>query len=293
MFHPLVQDAGVVLVATDWIGLSSGDLDLIITEVIQDLNRISIVTDRLQQSLINNLVMTETSINGITQDPTVWDDDHLLIDESKIYYYGVSLGGIQGSSFLSISNRITRGVAAVPGSVWLNMIPRSTNWPAIKLYMDIFYPDPLLQQIGVAIFQTRFDLSDPINLTRLMFRDPPPQAPATRQILLQESIGDCQVPNLTTEMLARAIGVPLVTPSIYDVYGLETVNSPTLESALVQYHMVEQEQANPPPAENIPPSVDNGVHSDICFMDHVFDQVFHFIENGEIIQYCTGYCDPE
>ena len=33
-----------------------------------------------------------------------------------------------------------------------------------------------------------------------------PDAPRDRRIVLQEAIGDCQVPNLSTRMLARAFG---------------------------------------------------------------------------------------
>ena len=292
IIQPLAEDAGVVIVATDWIGLSSGDLELILTQVLPDLNRITLVTDRLQQSLINNLTLTELTAGDLQDDPQVKVADNALIDTDNIIYYGVSLGGIQGSSFLSITNRITRGVLAVPGSVWLNMIPRSTNWPPIKAGMDLIYPDPLIQQLGIAIIQTRFDHSDPVNLTRALYTDPPPDAPE-RTVLLQESIGDTQVPNMTTEMLARAIGVDVVTPSVYDVYGLETAAAPTTESVLVQYHLVEQEQANPPPEENIPPPVENNVHSDMVFLPHVMQQVKEFLAEGTIYQHCDGSCDPD
>lgn len=293
IIQPLAERMGMVIVATDWIGLSSGDLDLIIEHVIPDLNRISIVTDRLQQSLINNLTLQELTLGALQDDPQVKIGDNALIDDSRIYYYGVSLGGIQGSSLVSISNRITRGVLAVPGSIWMNMIPRSINWLPIKLVMDLYYPDPLLQQLGVAIFQTRFDLSDPGNLTKLMFKDPLPDAPADRRVLLQESIGDSQVPNLSTEMLARSIGIPIMTPSIYDVFGLETVTSPHEGSALVQYHLVDQAEQNPPPEENVPPSVENGVHADMVFLGHVMDQVETMVNTGRIVQLCDGPCDPD
>ena len=293
IIQSMAHRLGTVIIATDWIGLSSGDLDLILTEVLPDLNRMTLVTDRLQQSLINNLTMTELALGALSEDPQVKIGDKKLLDESRVYYYGVSLGGIQGSSFMSLSNRITRGVLAVPGSVWLNMIPRSVVWLPIKAVMDIRYPDPLVQQMGIAIIQTRFDHSDPINLSRLMYKTPLPDAPANRTFILQESIGDSQVPNMTTEMLARAFGVKLMTPSIYDVSGLDTTPSPASESVLVQYHLVEQEQANPPPEQNIPPTSDNGVHSDMCFLENVLEQVSTFMDTGNVVQYCEGACDPD
>ena len=203
----------------------------------------------------------------------------------------MSLGGIQGSSFVALSNRITRGVLAVPGSVWLNLIPRSTLWKPIKFVLDLRYPDPLLQQIGIALIQTRFDLSDPVNLTRLMFREPPPDSPKDRAVVLQEAIGDCQVPNLTTEMLARALGVKQMGPSINEVFGLERVGSSSRESALVQYDMLTGSTYRPPET-NTHPEKDNGVHTDVCYLHQALQQVGHFLQTGEITQYCDGSCNP-
>ena len=290
--HPLAEQAGVVMVATDWIGLADGDLDLIIGQVVPDLNKISIVTDRLQQSLVNNVVLTELSVGDLSHDPAVRIGENDLIDATRIDYYGVSLGGIQGSSFTSLSNRITRAVLAVPGCSWMNMFTRSVDWLPIKVVMDITYPDPLVQQMGIAFIQGRFDLSDPVNLTRLMFKHPLPDAPA-RTVVLQESIGDSQVPNLVTELLARAIGVKQMTPPIYDVFGLDAATSPATDSVLDQYYMVDQVQADPPPENNTPPQSDNGVHSGMVFLPNVMEQVLHFVATGEVVQYCDGLCDPD
>jgi len=290
--QPLAHENGAVIIATDWIGLSGGDQELIVKEVLPDLNRIGLVTDRLQQSLINNLTLTELALTGLSEDPDVVVGDGDMIDKDRVYYYGVSLGGIQGTSFVAVSNRITRGVLAVPGSVWLNMIPRSTVWPPIKSVMDAIYPDPLVQQMGIAFIQTWFDHSDPINLTHLLFEEPPPDAPDTRIVVFQESIGDSQVPNMCTEMLARARDVKLMSPSVTDVFGLEKTQSPTTGSVLVQYRLDNWDDPAPPEV-NVPPEKDNGVHSDMVFLPNVMEQVAHFLKTGEVKQFCEGACDPD
>jgi len=147
--------------------------------------------------------------------------------------------------------------------------------------------------MGIALIQTRFDHSDPINMSRLMFKDPLPDAPANRAVVLQEAIGDCQVPNMTTEMLARAVGLDLMTPSIYPVFGLNELTSPTTASALVQYELTDRTANYMPPTNNTPPLQDNGVHTYMCFMDNVLEQVLNFALSGELVQYCTGPCDPD
>ena len=290
--HALAQEKGVIMLATDWIGLSSGDKDLIIQEVLPDLNRLGLVTDRLQQSLVNNLTLTELMLGDLSKDPQVNLWDKPIVAEDQVFYYGVSLGGIQGTSFVSLSPRVRRGVLAVPGSVWLNMIPRSTVWPPIKFAMDAIYPDPLAQQLGIAFVQGWFDHSDPINLTYHLFVDPLPDSQPDRTVIFQEAIGDSQVPNMCTEMLARARNIKLLTPAPTEVYGLDTIEAPTTESVLVQYKLDNWDDPEPP-STNVPPSSDNGVHSDMVFLPHVLQQASVFLDTGVVQQYCDGPCDPD
>lgn len=289
----LAEEGGMIMIATDWIGLSGGDLELIISDVVPDLNRIALVTDRIQQSIINNLTLTELAVGTLSTDPELMVGSGPLIDEDRIYYVGGSLGGIQGSSFVAMSSRITRACLAVPGSGWLNMLTRSTHWNMLAPVVDIYYPDPLLKQIGIALIQALFDLSDPVNLTRHLYTSPLPDAPDERVLLLHEAIGDSQVPNLATEMLARAIGARILEPSVYNVPGLVPVTSPTTETALVQIYMRDEVEADPPPEENVPPQTDNGVHGRAPFLDHMMEQNLHFLNEGEIVHACTGPCDPD
>ncbi len=287
------NEVGMVLVATDWIGLSGGDLQLIISEVIPDLNRIALVTDRLQQSIINHITLTELALGDLSDDPEVRVGSGPLIDDTRIYYAGGSLGGIQGSSFVAMSPRITRGVLSVPGAGWLNMLTRSTHWNQLAPFISAIYPDPLLQQIGIALLQSLFDHSDPVNLSRHLFERPLEDAPPSRVVLLHEAIGDSQVPNLASEMLARAIGVPLVTPSVYDVPGLDTVELPTTGSAMMQIYEPGLVDDNMPPDQNVPPSSDNGTHGSAPYLPNVLDQAFGFLLDGEIVGVCDGACDPD
>ena len=289
----LAEEGGMIMIATDWIGLSGGDLNLIITEVVPDMNRLVLVTDRIQQSIINNLTLTELAVGTLSTDPELMVGSGPLIDEDRIYYVGGSLGGIQGSSFVAMSHRITRAALAVPGCGWLNMLTRSTHWNMLSPVVDLHYPDPLLKQIGIALIQGLFDHSDPVNLTRHLYTNPLPDAPDERVLLLHVAIGDSQVPNLASDMLARAIGARLLEPSIYPVPGLLPVTSPTREPVLVQIYMRDDVEADPPPEENVPPQTDNGVHGNAPFLDHMMEQNFHFLNEGEIVHACTGACDPD
>lgn len=294
VIQPMADQAGAVLVATDWIGLSDGDRELIVREVVQDLARIHVVTDRLQQALVNNLVLTELALGPIQADPGVWEGDLL---SGVVHYYGVSLGGVQGASFTGLSPHVRRAVLAVPGGAWATLLSRSVVYTPIKQLVDAFYPDPLLQQGFVAMLQARFDGSDGVNLGRLLFADPLADAPpaAERTVLLQEAIGDCQVPNLATRILARAIGARQLTPAYEPVWGLDSVDAPVTGPGafLAQHAMPDRLAEYTPPEGNLVPDRDNGTHSDALLLPPAVEQVMRLVRDGMVIQPCDGACDPD
>ncbi len=290
----MAQNAGAVVIATDWIGMSAGDQQLLQEEIIPDFNRLGLITDRLQQALINNLTMTEFALGPFQTDAGINPFEHDLIDSSRVYYVGVSLGGIMGASFTSISNRISRAVLTSPGSVWSNLITRSYIWGGygLEFIFRMEYPDPLTQQLAFAFMQARFDNSDPVNLTNLIYANPLQDAP-DKTILTQEGIGDCVVANIATEMLARAIGVGIVEPSINAPFGLESISAPAENSAMSQYNLVDYTSSYMPPESNVWPTSDNNVHWHICFQPHIKQQSQEFLSSGIINQYCDGACDPD
>ena len=115
---------------------------------------------------------------------------------------------------------------------------------------------------------------------------------ARRLVILQEAIGDCQVPNLNTRMLSRQMGLTQLTPALEDVYGL--VQSDTeQEAALVQYTLPDNLEDYYPPDEAVVPTTDNGTHSDATFSQPGVEQIIKLIRDGEIVQACDGPCDPD
>jgi hypothetical protein len=292
--QPLAEELGVVLVATDWIGLSGDDLSLLVSQVVPNINRITLVTDRLLQSLANNLALTELATGEIARDPMVRFGAPSLVDPARVYYYGVSLGGIQGSSLFSVSRHISRAVVSVPGASWSNILPRSTVYGPIKTFVDMRYPDPLLQAQFLGLLQVRFDHTDGVNLTTLAFRAPLPDAPRDRRIILQEAIGDCQVPNLTTRILARAFGARQLVPAVEPTFGLMPVTSLDGPGAvLAQYALPDRLRRYTPPDTNTIPREDNGTHSNAVSEPAALAQVRALVSTGAIVQRCDGTCDPD
>ena len=287
----MADKSGVALIATDWTGLSgTSDDEVVGGEVATDINQLGKVTERLTQSLINNLAMTKLARGALQQDPRIQPPDHAPFDLSRTFYYGVSLGGIQGASLVSLSDDISRGVLAVPGAAWATMFPRSYDWLQFQTFALMTYPDPLQETELLALMQARFDFTDGANITNFMLKEPLPGAPV-KTVVLQESIDDCQVQNLATEILARSIGVQQMTPAYESVFPLDTTPSITTTSVLAQYNLLADVGKYVPPQTDVAATQDNGAHSDLTLQPESQQQIIDFLQTGYIEQFCSGVCN--
>jgi hypothetical protein len=276
----------VVMIGTDWIGTSSADLAILAKYVVPDLNNIYIVTDRLQQAHVNAQVMTRLFTTTLRNDPALSVGGRPVSDGTEAYYFGASDGGIQGSTYMALQPDIVRGVLNVPGCEWTLMIWRSTHFNAFLPILGAIYPDPFDRQLLTAVTQSEWDYSDPATFAPHLLRDPLPGVPAKR-ILLQESVGDAQVPNLATEILARTIGVDGLELE-QAVYGVAEEVGP-LASAYTQWNIHPQPL---PPAGDMPATDDNGAHSGIQFLAPLQSQLSQFFKPDGLVQAtCGGPCD--
>ena len=273
----LATELDAVLVGTNWIGLSAGDRDLILEEVLPDLARVNLVTDRLAQSHVNNLALVEAMVAGV---------EDIAVDPDRVWYYGISLGGIQGASQTALSERIDRAVLAVPGAGWAGMIQRSIHFEQLDAVLDLMYGDPLGQGVFLGIVQSRFDRSDPGSIATLL-RD------QDKVVILQEAVGDCQVPNIATDLLARSVGAVQLGPPTDPVFGLEEVEGPVVVPALTQIRVPDDLDAYFPPDTNTIPETDNGVHNSAVLQEATYAQIEHLFRTGEAIHPCEGPCDPD
>jgi hypothetical protein len=206
-----------------------------------------------------------------------------VADTTRLFYYGYSLGGIMGGSFMGYDPDITLGVLGVPGGFWSVMFQRSADWPTFKLLIAGSYHDYLDQQLLLALVQMRFDFSDPATTSPHTISDPLPGVPK-KQLLLDMSMNDAEVPNLATEAIARTLGVPLLKPSNLGAFGLTQASGP-LPSALTTWDSKLQPI---PPLTNATPEKDNGAHVAIRLYPQLQAQLANFFTKGEVIDTCNG-----
>ena len=90
--------------------------------------------------------------------------------------------------------------------------------------------------------------------------------------------------------VARALGIPYLTPAPREIAGLSSVGAPT-DSALVEFDF----GIDPPPGlKAIPPVDGTPVHEAVRRLDATQAQLDAFFRpDGSVIQTCDGVCDPE
>ena len=193
-----------------------------------------------------------------------------------------------GGSLMAYDCDVPRGALNVAGSTWSLLFQRSSDWSQFALLIGGSYPAPFDQQVLLALAQSQFDFTDPINAAGHWFQSPLAGCPK-KHILQQMVIGDAQVPNVSSEILARTGGLGLLDDSPIAVFGM-TPAAPPLDDALTIWDM----HASPlPPDTNVGLHADNGVHGALIEMvPEAQHQVAQFLKTGQIVSTCSGTCDP-
>ncbi len=275
----------MIQVATDWIGLSTSDRSFVFGKVVRDASQLVQVTERLQQAQINFAYLARLVAGGVLSSlPELTSMGRLLADKSRVYYYGLSNGGTQGLTLLAISPHLGRAGLVVPGGFYSQLLWRSSNFRSFADLLAASYPDPLDRQLLSALSQALWDGSDPATYASHVLRDPLPGSGGPKRVLLQEGIGDAQVPNLATRALVRSMGLSLLGLPSEAVFGVGQVLMSS-DSAYVQYDVGQ----NPRPGDsNVPPERDNLVHRSIPRLEAGKSQLDAFLrEDGRVLDTCA------
>ena len=275
----LADELGVIAVGTTWRGLTTSDLTGA-TQVAADFGRFHELTDRLVQAQVNVRTLAEAvRMGAIVDHPDLLGaSGQSLADTSTVLYYGISLGGIAGSVMWANDPPIDRVALHVGGSMWSTMLERSSNFPLFELALTLAVPEPSDRQVLYSFSQLFWDPVDPMSWAPEL---------AERDLLLSVAIHDEQVPNMTSEALARSIGLPLLAPASTSPFGLSVADGP-LPRAMVQ---LDPERVAPP-AENRPADVTDAHTTPRGWVGHR-QQVIRYLETGEVVHFCGDTpCTP-
>ena len=272
------------------IGLKFGVYDELLPDLIRgiggDLQSMRVLRAKVLQTMVNYTVMTRY-IEELSQ---LYPE----LDPQRVYYMGISNGGTFGYLYAATSMIVEKAVMVVGGGGLAHFLQRATQWNGLGNLVSQRFPNPLKLQLYLALLQEQLDPIDPINyIDHLIAPRFEGRLPLRAQLHI--AINDSQVHNLVSEWVARSAGIPLLTPSPKDIWGLDTLMAPLsneeslgINSALIVY----DEMVTPYPGGNLPPLEDNGTHGTVRRLPTYKQHIIDFLEEGRIQQICSGPCDP-
>jgi len=278
--HRMAEDEGMILVATRWRGIDSGDQFGAI-EVASDFGRLPLITDRAVQGQVNTRAMVDwIRDGGLFDDPELLGrSGQVLADPTQLYFHGTSMGAILGGVLLAEGAPFDAATFHVGGSAWSTTLTRSRNWSPFELFMEEGVPDPSQRELLYAVSQLWFDQIEPAGR-------PVPTMP----LLLQVNLGDDSVHNIGSELLARTWGMTQLQPTLTEVWGVEQV--PEGSTGPLAFTQLDP-GTEPPPVGNLP-SPNTGAHDiTIRWLETRQQLSAHLDDPAQVIHPCGSEpCGP-
>jgi hypothetical protein len=269
----LAQEHGIVLCATDEIGMSESDIPVAVG-ALQELSRFPAIPDRLQQGLLDELFLGRAMISpsGFTTDPAFHQDGTLasgsVLNTSHLFYNGNSQGGIMGGALTAVAPDFTRASLGVPAMNYSVLLPRSVDFDPFAAVLYPSYPNELSRPLALDLIQMLWDRADPNGYAHRMTTDPLPDTPA-HQVLMDIAFGDHQVTDYQADVEARTIGAHAHRPVLFSgrwpntnvLWGVPAIRSYPFTGSAAYYWdtgPTREEPAgtvvgtDPPPYENVP-----------------------------------------
>ena len=218
----LANEDNSVWCATNWAGFSEDDLGTVLNSL-SDLSNFQRLTDRMLQGFVNFTYLGRAMANpaGFNADPAFQYDAgsglEPVLDNSELYFEGISQGAIMGGALTALSTDFTRSVLNVAGMNYSSLLRRSVDsdeyfeLSGLGLYAN--YPSELERPLILSMMQLLWDRGEANGYAHHMTDDPLPDTPQ-HQVLLQLATGDHQVSNVTAEVEARTIGASVYKPAL-------------------------------------------------------------------------------
>ncbi|MFN8019444.1 MAG: hypothetical protein U0P45_15175 [Acidimicrobiales bacterium] len=289
----LGASANKMFCATDWIGMSAADVPAIATSF-QDLTGFRTVPDRLQQGHLAFLELGELlgRPGGFASDPAFQDPSGKpVIDVGNVAFLGASQGGILGGVPSALSDSWKQVILAVPGMGYNLLLRRSVDFDEFFPAVEENYPDELQQTLALDLLEQLWQRGENAGYAQHLTADPYPDVPA-KHVMLLEAFGDHQVANVSTEKLARTLGIGRRAPTLADgrsadptpFSGIPVQDLPTGGSGLVVWDFGTPR----PPTENVPNRAGEDPHGKLADVPEALALVLSFIDDAKIIDVCGG-----
>lgn len=296
----LGASVGLSFCGLDYLGMSAPDIPTIVASF-DDLSAFRSLPDRLQQGHLSFLLLGRllASDEGFASDPAFQDDEgNPTIDTDEVALLGASQGGILGGVASSLTNDWQQVILAVPGMGYNLLLRRSVDFDEFLPAVEASYPDELDQTIVLELLEQLWQRGENAGYVQHLTADPYPGV-EPKQVLLLEAFGDHQVANVSTEKLARSLGIARRAPTLADgrstddepFWGIEAIDSlPTEGSGLVVWDF----GTPAPPIENVPNRAGDDPHGKLSNVPEALALVLSFVTEGQITDECgEGPCQAD
>lgn len=286
--HRLGDQAGMIVVAVDWLGMSSGDAAALAVDLLTTGKMAPRFVERAHQGMVNQLALSEAVANGLFDHPQLQKDGKSLTDGKFIGFYGISQGHILGGTYAALSTRIDHFALEVGGASFGLMMSRAAPFkPFFEMLTGASGTQAGAQKLMLLLMPI-LDRIDPATWAEHVRDKPLPGSPATRQLLLRDGLADTQVPNIAHHLHVRLLGLPQLTPVARPLWGMTLVDGPQ-PSGFLEYDFGEK-----PKDVHGMPAGGNQVHGGLRELPAAMEQIDRFLRPGGLVEWtCDGPCDPE
>lgn len=282
---------GFVVIAMNWWGMSTDDLPALIRDILNDTSLALRFTDRVHQAMVNLMALAGARERLAALEPFRLDGNP-LVDASEVYFQGISQGHILGGTYAAISPDVRHAVLTSGGANFSELMFRARPFLGFLGIIAAAVPDALDQQKFATLAQFAFDRVDPYTYSAYLLGNDLDGSRFDRQVLMQMGVGDSEVPNIGSELHARAAGLPVLQPSPVATPPLMSIaegSGADSAFAIYDFHVDPFPSVTPAPAET-----GNSVHNDLRGLTASMRQLDAFLRPaGRVEQFCDGLCDPE
>ena len=274
------------MLGTSFYGWSSDDT-ISIEYAVLDMEKFQHQAERLEQSMINQVVMVKTFMGVCADLPELHHNDSSLIDNSNPVYTGYSNGAIRGPSIIGLSPDLNRGVLWAGGSSFSHIIERCTQYDRFHFIFasEYGYSSQLDRAVAISIMQSLWDSVESDTFLSLREEGYLDQV-EPYELMTLFSIGDLQISNISSSRMMRTANIPILDSSTIIPYGIDVVNETHQGSVGVFFDggYIHAPDGNEYGEEPHP------AHNAIGALKIARDMAFAYLQMQDILDTCNGNC---
>lgn len=282
-FRTFMNEYNYVMFGVDFVGFASDD-EAHVGGIIAsgEFHRFKTVVDRQHQGMLNSLLAMRLMKGGFAADPTYGG----YVDPERLYYHGISQGGIFGATYMALTTDVELGVLGVPGMPYNILLSRSVDFDTFFELIRATWLDARQHMFLLSLTDMLWETVEPAGFAPYVIDNRLPGTPEHR-VFINAAKGDHQVTTLGAAVMARTMGMQHLDSGVRDIWGLEKVAGPIDGSGIVEYDFGLPED----PVGNLPQRECEDPHGKLRRLEEFRQQLDNFYRTGMIENFCAdGVC---